>query len=178
MAQVYTYIYRFFSESHLSHLCEVDKVDSWTRRLVRRYCRWDTLYRRLAASERYSYARLEGLREGVQILYMQVLDVFYSEYQPTRFSIVRLPCNRERWELERAGERAVIRAERWCELVADNVRCKENLLQQEGYEHSQFCPVCSHFLTREEQDRRECACCGEYFDFDFEEDEEDWENDF
>lgn len=169
MAQVYTYIYRFFSETHLSHLCEVDKVDSWTRRLVRRYCRWDTLYRRLAASERYSYARLEGLREGVQILYMQVLDVFYSEYQPTSFSLVRLPCSRERWELERAGERAAIRAERWRELVADNVRCKRKMeaemeVEVEVEVEIEFCLACSHLLTEEEIVQGRCACCGLYFE--------------
>lgn len=177
MAQVYTYVYRFFSKKHLSRLCEMDGADSWTRRLVRRYVKYDTLYRRLAASERYSYDKLKRLREGVQSLHMQVLDVFYSEYQPTSFSLVLLPCSRERWELEEAGKRAALRAEHWREMVADNVRCKESLLQKD-YEHSQFCPVCSHLLTDEEQDRRECACCGEYFDFDFEEDEEDWENDF
>lgn len=172
MAQVYTYIYRFFSKTHLSRLSETNKVDSWTKKLIRRYVKYDTLYRRLTASKRYSYNRLHRLEEGVQYLYMQILDVFYHEYPPSAFSIVRLPCPKERWEEEKAGERATIRAEKWLELVADNIRCKDRLLQ-EGYEHSQFCPVCSHFLTREEQDRRECACCGEYFNFDFEEDEED-----
>lgn len=139
----------------------VKEEPKYIKALVRRYCRWERVYQRLALTERYSYSRLEGLRRRVRILYVQVVDAIWGPYPPQGVLKVQLPCNKERYELEEAGRRASIRAERWRELVADNIRCKRKM---EAEAEMEFCPTCSHCLTEEEIVQGRCACCGLYFE--------------
>ena len=137
----------------------------YIKTLVCRYCRWERVYQRLALAERYSYARLEGLRGKVRNLYMQVVDALWGPYPPQGVLKVQLPCNKERWELEEAGRKASIRAERWRELVADNIRCKRKMKAEMEVEvEIEFCLACSHLLTEEEIVQGRCACCGLYFE--------------
>lgn len=157
----YHFEHHYFTFTILAPL--VKEEPKYIKTLVRRYCRWERVYQRLALTERYSYARLEGLRRRVRILYVQVVDAIWGPYPPQRFLKVQLPCNKERWELEREGEKAAIRAERWRELVADNVRCKRKM-EAEAEEEMEFCPTCSHCLTEEETVQGCCACCGLYFE--------------
>lgn len=156
----YHFEHHYFTFTTLVPL--VEKEPEYIKALVRRYCRWERVYQRLALTKRYSYSRLEGLRLRIRRLYIEVTDAIWGPYPPQKFLKVQLPCNKERWELEREGERAAIRAERWRELVADNIRCKRKMEMMK--EEVEFCPACSHLLTEEEVAQGRCACCGLYFE--------------
>ena len=157
---MFTFEHHYFTFTILAPLTE--KEPEYVRTLVKRYCKWERVYQRMALTERYSYARLEGLRQRVRKLYMEVTDAIWGPYPPQKFLKVQLPCNRERWELEEAGQRASVRAERWRELMADNIRCKRKMEMME--EEAEFCPACVHLLTEEEVAQGRCACCGLYFE--------------
>lgn len=152
----YHFEHHYFTFTVLAPI--IKEEPRYIKTLVRRYCRWEKIYQRLALAERYSYSRLEGLRGKIRRLYMEVTDAIWGPYPPQGVLKVQLPCNKERWESEKAGERAAIRAERWRELIADNIRCKRKM-EAEAEEEAEFCPACSHFLTKEEVVQGRCACC-------------------
>lgn len=157
---MFTFEHHYFTFAVLAPL--VKEEPKYIKTLVRRYCRWERVYQHLAITERYPYARLEGLRGRVRRLYMEVTDAIWGPYPPQKFLKVQLPCNKERWELEEAGKKAAIRAERWRELVAENIRCKRKMEMME--EEAEFCPACAHLLTEEEIVQGRCACCGLTFE--------------
>lgn len=168
MAQVSSYVcvHVFFSQAQLDRL--VAHEPHWVKKLARRYVRWESLYRRLSLSGQCSYDRLAGLREKVELMYLELADALYGPYPPSSYSTCSLPCSFERWEQDQKGMRAKVRHERRLTLMADLKRCRERLVQSGAYGWEDFCPSCGHLLTPEEE--FECACCQAHFDRDYEED--------
>ena len=73
------------------------------------------------------------------------------------------------WDEE--SKRVAIRYQHWRELLIDNGKCMNELIAQ-GEDPSGFCPNCHHFLTQEELDNEECACCQTQFESCWDEEEE------
>lgn len=153
--------YRYYTEDHLSSL--TCGLLSRGERLVRRYNWWNAVFIKLSKSGKYSYDRLEKLRNkvsGICGIKANVIYHFAWEYAlPGKVSI-QLPASKKRWELEEQGRLATIRHQRWQEMVQDNIRCKEGMIATGEAMDEEFCPYCSRYLTPEEQNACGCACCG------------------
>lgn len=152
----YTYTHRFYTEEYLRSLITQNRRQAET--LVQRYVKWNEKFIAISKSRKYSYDRLEGFRDKLRYLEQDVIEWFAGTYPLYGWKKIQLPGSEERHRLDEEGKRAVIRNQRWNELLIDNRKCMNELIAQ-GEDPSRFCPNCNHFFTDEEIFLGECACC-------------------
>lgn len=165
----YTYAHTFYTEAYLRSLINQNRRNEES--LVRRYTKWNEKFIAVSQSRKYSYERLEAFRSKLRYLQQDVIECFAGEYPLYGWEEIQLPASHERHLLDEEGKRAVIRNQHWRELLIDNRKCMNELIAQ-GEDPSGFCPNCHHFLTREEIDHEECACCQTHFESCWEEEDE------
>lgn len=168
---MYTYSHTFYTEAYLRSLINQNRRKAES--LVRRYTKWNEKFIAVSQSEKYSYERLEAFRSKLRYLEGNVVEWFTGEYPLYGWEEIQLPASRERHLLDEEGKRVVIRNQRWHELLRDNRECMNKLIA-EGEDPSGFCPNCHHFLTQEELDHEECACCQTHFESCWDEEDEYW----
>lgn len=165
----YTYTHTFYTEEYLCSLITNNKKKAEI--LVRRYTKWNKKFIAVSRSGKYSYDRLEGFRDKLRYLEGNVIEWFAGSYPLYGWKEIQLPGPQKRHRLDEEGKRAVIRNQRWHEVLTDNRRCMNELVAQ-GEDPFGFCPVCHHFLTQEELDHEECACCQTHFESCWDEEDE------
>lgn len=165
----YTYSHTFYTEAYLRSLINQNRKRAES--LVRRYTKWNEKFITVSRSRKYSYDRLESFRKKLRYLTQDVVEWFAGTYPLYGWEEIQLPASRERHLLDEEGKRAVIRNRHWRELLIDNRKCMNELIAQ-GEDPSGFCPNCHHFLTQEELDSEECACCQTHFESCWDEDDE------
>lgn len=156
----HTYPHRYYTADKLKPLLQREEKQG--ERLVKRYLKWNEVFITLAQSERYDYDRLRGLRNALYRIHNKVIDYFGEGYPLYGWKEVELPASKERWELEEQGKLSTIRNQRWRELLKDNKKCEDVLIQQ-GENPANFCGICHHLFTLEEIAEGECACCQTHF---------------
>lgn len=165
----YTYVHTFYTEEYLRSLITQNRRQAET--LVRRYVKWNKKFIAVSRSRKYNYDRLEGFRDKLRYLEQNVIEWFAGPYPLYGWKKIQLPASRKRYQSDEEGRRAVVRNQRWRELLIDNRKCMDKLVAQ-GEDPLGFCPVCRHFLTQEEIDHEECACCQTHIESCWDEEDE------